>query len=171
MYLQGDMERGEVFLTSGFQPPAAEGDLVDQLDVSCHFQAYATGGAVLHLFLGEELSGEQKVRLIRSIVENFPVYYFTLTPVLVVCNECGEKRVGKWDRCAKCGSDDVTVWSRPVGYFRPVMRKRVRKDFRGAEYTFWLDARIEDFARRKVWMQEDIERFIDEVEEVWRSGE
>ena len=164
MYLQGDVLSGEVFLTSGFQPPASDGDLLQQLDASCHFQAYATGGAVLHLFIGEELNADQKIRLIKNIVQNFPIYYFTLTPVLTVCNECGEKMVGKHTVCRRCKSDDVTVWCRPVGYFRPVMRKRIRGDFRGAEYTFWLDARVVDFASRRVWMQEDIERFVDEVE-------
>jgi len=157
MYVNGDVETGRVFLTSGFQAPFQEKDLIKQLDVNSHFQSYATGGSIFHLFTAEELSPEKQEELIFNIFRNFPIQYMTKTPVLSVCNDCGNKMVGKHNMCNKCGSDDITVWSRPIGYFRPVMRKSIKKDFKDAKYKFWLSSRIEDFSTRKDVTNKDIE--------------
>lgn len=159
--VSGDLDK--VFLTSGFLPPFAEGDLLSQVDVACHFQAYATGGSVLHLFIGEELSVDQKESLIKSLVFNFPIQYFTITPLLTVCNTCSAKKVGKHRKCGNCHSDDVTIWCRPVGYFRPVLRGRISKDFRHAQEEFWIQERIVDFSQRKVWNMDDIQEIINEI--------
>ena len=163
IYVNGDPETGRVFLTSGFQAPFQEGDLLKQIDVNAHFQSYATGGSIMHLFTAEEMKPEEQEKLIFSIIGNFPIQYLTKTPFLTTCNSCGHKMVGRKTECEKCGSDDVTLWSRPIGYFRPVMRKGVRKDFKNAEYLFWLSGRIEDFATRKEVKREDVEEIVDEI--------
>jgi len=165
MYVQGDVESGKVFLTSGFQLPFQEEDLLTQVDNAGLFQGFASGGAVLHLFTNEELSVEQQIKLVKSIMNNFPVYYMTKTPFLTTCNSCGHKMVGKHNKCEKCGSDDVTLWSRPIGYFRPVMRKNVDKNFENAEYKFWLDGRIKDFSTRKEVTEKDVNDLIEEINE------
>jgi len=163
IYVSGDSMSGRVFLTSGFQAPFQEGDLLKQIDVNSHFQSYATGGSIFHLFTAEELTPEQQEKLIFNIFKNFPIQYMTKTPFLTMCNSCGFKMVGKHNKCKKCGSDDVTIWSRPIGYFRPVMRKEINPDFRTAKYKFWLDGRIEDFATRKEVKVKDIEDLLEEI--------
>lgn len=163
IFVNGDPETGRVFLTSGFQAPFQEKDLLKQIDVNSHFQSYATGGSIMHLFTAEEMTPEEQERLIFSIIENFPIQYLTKTPFLTTCNSCKHKMVGRRTKCEYCGSDDVTVWSRPIGYFRPVMRKGIDENFKKAKYLFWLSGRIEDFSTRKEVKREDIEEIIDEI--------
>jgi len=163
IYVSGDANSGRVFLTSGFQAPFQEGDLLKQLDVNSHFQSYATGGSIMHLFTAEEMSPEEQERLIFSIIRNFPIQYLTKTPFLTTCNNCGYKMVGKRTACERCNSDDVTVWSRPIGYFRPVMRKGISSDFKKAKYLFWLSARVEDFSTRKEVKISDVEEIVAEI--------
>jgi ribonucleoside-triphosphate reductase len=164
LYVSGDSESRKVFLTSGFQAPFQEGDLLKQLDVNSHFQSYATGGSIFHLFTAEEMTPEQQEKLIFGIIKNFPIQYLTKTPFLSSCNECGYKMVGKRNKCEKCGGTDITVWSRPIGYFRPVMRGKISKDYRQAQYIFWLSGRIEDFATRKEVTKKDIEEILEEIQ-------
>ena len=162
IYVSGEPGTGKVFLTSGFQAPSSA-NLMRQIDVASHFQSYASGGSILHIFTGEEMTPEQQERLIWSIIENFPIQYLTKTPFLSVCNDCGHKMVGRKNKCLCCGSDDITIWSRPIGYFRPVMRKKISKDFKSAKYLFWLNGRIEDFSTRKEIGLKDVEEIIDEI--------
>jgi ribonucleoside-triphosphate reductase len=163
IFVSGDRGTKKVFLTSGFQAPSSEENLLRQVDVASHFQSYASGGSILHIFTGEEMTPEQQERLIRGIIENFPVQYITKTPFLTVCNKCGHKAVGRRAECPKCSSKDVTLWSRPIGYFRPVMRGNVSKDFKKADNLFWLSGRVEDFATRKEVKKEDVEAMVEEL--------
>jgi len=163
IYVNGDLTTGRVFLTSGFQAPFQEGDLLKQIDVNSHFQSYATGGSIMHLFTAEEMEPEEQERLIFSIIKNFPIQYLTKTPFLTTCNSCGAKMVGRKRECQNCGSDDVTLWSRPIGYFRPVMRGKVKENFKEAKYLFWLSGRVEDFATRKEVKKEDVEEIVREI--------
>jgi anaerobic ribonucleoside-triphosphate reductase len=166
IFVQGDPSSKRVFLTSGFQAPFQEKDLISQIDVNSHFQSYATGGSIFHLFTTEEMSEGEQEKLIFSIIENFPIQYLTKTPVLTICNKCGHKMVGKHDKCSKCGSTDVSVWSRPIGYFRPVLRGNIKKDFKDADHKFWLDGRVEDFATRKDVTKKDIEEIAEELNSI-----
>ncbi|RLG06816.1 MAG: ribonucleoside-triphosphate reductase [Thaumarchaeota archaeon] len=158
IYVSGTRERP--LLTSGFQPPFSERSLTKLIYVSAHTQNYATGGSVLHLFIGERLTVSQKKKLVRSIFENHPVKYITLTPTLSRCNSCGFKAVGEKLRCPSCGSDDVTIYSRVVGYFRPIARKVLVKDperglYEGVE-NVWQDSRRADWATRGILMLSDL---------------
>ena len=166
MFVNGDPKSGRVFLTSGFQAPFQEGDLLKQIDVNSHFQSYATGGSIMHLFTAEELTPEEQEKLIFNVIENFPIQYITKTPFLTSCNACGHKVVGRKTECPKCGSTDVTVWSRPIGYFRPVMRGNISKDFKKAEHLFWLSSRVEDFATRKEVTKKDLEEIVEELHSI-----
>ena len=120
----------------------------------------------MHLFTAEELKPEQQERLIFSIIKNFPIQYLTKTPFLTTCNSCGFKAVGRKTTCPRCGSEDVTLWSRPIGYFRPVMRGNISKDFKNAKFLFWLSGRIEDFSTRKEVRKRDIEQIVDEISSI-----
>jgi anaerobic ribonucleoside-triphosphate reductase len=160
MYVSGNPETGNVFLTSGFLPPFQEEDLLKQIDVSCHFQSYATGGSILHLFLGEEINVEKKVDIIKKLTST-PLQYFTLTSTLMKCNNCKEKIVGKHNVCPKCKSKDVTLWSRPIGYFRPVLRDNITGDFTSAKYQYWTKPRVVEFSQRRLVVEDDYEALLD----------
>ncbi len=162
LYLSGGKERP--IITSGFQPPFSCKNLTKMVYVSAHTQNYATGGSVLHIFLGEKMSVEAKKRLVRSIFSNYPVKYITLTPTLTMCNNCGGKFVGEKLKCPACGSEDTTVYSRIVGYFRPIARRiKIRDAERGlyeGEENVWQDSRRSDWVTRGIFGESDIESFL-----------
>ncbi|WP_163328453.1 anaerobic ribonucleoside-triphosphate reductase [Desulfurobacterium thermolithotrophum] len=166
IFVNGDPVSKRVFLTSGFQAPFQEGDLLRQIDVNSHFQSYATGGSIFHIFTAEEMEPEEQERLIFNIIKNFPIQYLTKTPFLTTCNKCGHKMVGRKTKCVRCDSEDVTLWSRPIGYFRPVMRGKIEKNFKNAQYLFWLSGRIEDFATRKEVKKKDVEEIVNELSSI-----
>ncbi len=165
MFVSGSVDGQRVFLTSGFQAPSSA-PLFEQIDVAAHFQSYATGGAILHLFTVENLSEKEQEDLIFRIFENFPVQYMTKTPFLTVCNECGHKAVGLHHVCPNCRGTDVTLYSRPIGYFRPVLRKEISADLSDARFKFWLDGRIEDFRTRYRVSKKDVESIVEELSSI-----
>lgn len=163
--VSGNLETGKIWLTCGIQPPTDEGTIMDQTKIHSDMQSYASGGSVQHVFLGEVISPEQKSKMIKSLFGNYTLRYMSFTPILTVCNACGSKVAGKHTECS-CGSDDVTVWSRPVGYFRPVLRKEITNDFKDAKHTFWLSSRTEEFSRRKELYNSSVSEMIEELQEI-----
>ncbi|MEK7122412.1 MAG: ribonucleoside triphosphate reductase [Patescibacteria group bacterium] len=82
-------------------------------------QTLYTGGTVLHLFLGEQMSDWKACRaFVKKVAENFRLPYFTITPTFSVCKTHGYLS-GEIPTCSFCG-EETEVWSRIVGYFRPV---------------------------------------------------
>jgi ribonucleoside-triphosphate reductase len=56
--------------------------------------------------------------LVKTIAENFHLPYYTLTPTFSICPNHGYLK-GEEEKCPECGST-CEVWSRSVGYLRPV---------------------------------------------------
>ncbi|MGC8661771.1 MAG: anaerobic ribonucleoside-triphosphate reductase [Nitrososphaeria archaeon] len=151
-------------LTSGFQPPFSCKSISKLVYTSAITQNYATGGSVLHLFLGEKLSAESKKWLIRSMFFNYPLKYATLTPTLTVCSDCKRRFVGEHLTCPSCKSQNTVVYSRVIGYFRPVARKvRVKDSTIGlyeGEENVWQDSRRGDWVTRGILKVNDVESFV-----------
>jgi anaerobic ribonucleoside-triphosphate reductase len=94
-------------------------DVYTALRLQDPLQTRYTGGTVLHCFLGERLPSAQATRqLVRSIAENFHLPYYTLTPTFSICPSHGYI-AGESRTCPTCG-EACEVWSRSVGYLRPV---------------------------------------------------
>ncbi len=82
-------------------------------------QVLYTGGTVLHLFLGERVDDWRACRdFVKKVATNFRLPYFTVTPTFSVCPTHGYIS-GEVYTCAQCGKE-CEVWSRIVGYFRPL---------------------------------------------------
>ena len=82
-------------------------------------QSRYTGGTVLHCYLGEKMpSVEATKTLVRTIAENFHLPYYSLTPTFSICEQHWYL-AGEQQECPRCGSP-CEVWSRSVGYLRPV---------------------------------------------------
>ena len=88
-----------------------------QDELTCKY----TGGSVLHLFLGEKISDIETVKkLIKKIFENFNLPYITLTPTFSICPVHGYLSGEHWT-CPKCTIEQpCEVYSRIVGYLRPL---------------------------------------------------
>ncbi len=107
-------------------------DLFEALDLQDKLQCRYTGGTVFHAFLGERLpSGEAVKNLVRKVFENYHLPYFSLTPTFSICVEHGYLD-GEQEKCPSCGRD-CEVYSRVVGYLRPVNQWNVGKRAEFAE--------------------------------------
>ena len=94
-------------------------DLFEALELQDDLQTKYTGGTVQHLFLGEEVSDIEIVKqLVNKVSSSFRLPYFTLTPTFSVCPSHGYI-AGEHAKCTTCNAD-TEVYSRVVGYLRPV---------------------------------------------------
>ncbi|MBW1997728.1 MAG: ribonucleoside triphosphate reductase [Deltaproteobacteria bacterium] len=94
-------------------------DIFQTLTLQDDLQTKYTGGTVLHIYLGEQVQDIQTVKaIIRKVVGNFRLPYFTLTPTFSVCPSHGYLN-GERERCPHCQSE-TEIYSRVVGYLRPV---------------------------------------------------
>jgi ribonucleoside-triphosphate reductase len=106
-------------------------DIFDSLDLQDNLQNSYTGGTVLHGFLGEEVTDTQTVsHLVKAITSQYKLPYFTLTPTFSICPEHGYLQ-GEQLNCPRCQAS-TEVYSRVVGYLRPVSRWN---DGKQAEYA------------------------------------
>jgi len=80
-------------------------DLFEALDLQDELQTRYTGGTVLHGFLGERIyDAEVAKRLIKKIIENYKMPYFTITPTFSICPKHGYLP-GEHQYCPKCDKE------------------------------------------------------------------
>lgn len=134
IYTSGETE---VFYTNSTQLPVdLTNDLVVNLEHQNIFQPMYTGGTVFHIYLGEAISDYQSVKmLIKKVCETYKIPYFSYTPSFSICKNHGYIK-GIKDICDICG-EETEVYSRVVGYFRPVKK--------------WNKGKKEEFKIRKFY--------------------
>ncbi len=110
----------EPYYTNSTQLPVDfKGDLFEALSNQDDLQVLYTGGTVFHGFLGEKVDDPESVKLlVKKVTETFHLPYFTITPTFSICPTHGYVS-GEHFTCPECGKD-TEVYSRVVGYFRPV---------------------------------------------------
>lgn len=91
-------------------------DIFSALDLQDDLQVKYTGGTVLHGYLGERLpDGETAKKLVKKIVENYRLPYFTITPTFSICPKHGYLS-GEHKYCPKCDEE--------IGYHENVAEVR-----------------------------------------------
>ncbi len=80
-------------------------------------QPLYTGGTIFHTFLPEAIDRQTCKKLVKKIAET-SLPYFSITPTFSVCRNHGYIQ-GEFPKCPDCG-DETEVYSRIVGYLRPV---------------------------------------------------
>jgi ribonucleoside-triphosphate reductase (formate) len=107
------------YTNSSQLPVGFTDDLFQTLRLQDELQCKYTGGTVLHIFLGEQVKDTAVIRtLVRKIASRHRLPYFTLTPTFSICPSHGYLD-GEQPRCSRC-SESTEVYSRVVGYLRPV---------------------------------------------------
>jgi anaerobic ribonucleoside-triphosphate reductase len=108
------------FYTNSTQLPVNyTDDIFETLMLQNDLQTKYTGGTVLHIYLGEQVSDIETLKvLIKKIVTKFSLPYFTITPSFSVC-PCHGYLNGQQEKCSIC-NEGTEVYSRIVGYLRPV---------------------------------------------------
>ncbi len=132
----------EPYYTNSTQLPVGyAGDLIDALLHQDDLQPIYTGGTVYHCFLGERIDDPEACKLlVRRLVERLHIPYFTLTPTFSICPEHG-RIDGEHFICPQCGQE-AEVYSRVVGYFRPVKQ--------------WNAGKKEEFRERREYSPEEV---------------
>lgn len=117
----------EPYYTNSTQLPVGlTDDLFEALELQEPLQNKYTGGTVLHGFIGEKLPDTLAMKtLTKTIAENFSLPYFTLTPTFSICEKHGYLS-GEHESCPECGHT-CEIWSRSVGYLRPVDQWNIGK--------------------------------------------
>ena len=125
--VNGQAPDAEPFYTNSSHLPVNHtDDLFEVLDHQDDLQTSYTGGTVVHLFVGEEIRDPSAVKtLVRKICAGYHLPYFTVTPTFSVCPSHGYI-AGKHDICPRCNAE-TEVYSRVVGYLRPVKQWNVGK--------------------------------------------
>lgn len=117
-------------------PVYEEHDIFEVLEHQDDLQSLFTGGTVVHLFLGEAINDFRMCReLVKKIVYNYKLPYFTLTPTFSICPVHGYLK-GEHSFCPNSHTEaelhiygiredskiiiKPEIYSRIVGYFRPV---------------------------------------------------
>jgi len=128
---------GKPFYTNSSQLPVQySDDIFEVLDLQDELQTKYTGGTVVHLFVGEEITDPQNVKkLVKLICDRYHLPYFTITPTFSVCPTHGYLS-GRQEVCPTCGAASE-VYSRIVGYLRPVNQ--------------WNEGKAEEFKARKTF--------------------
>jgi ribonucleoside-triphosphate reductase len=116
-------------------PVSATFDIIDAIEHQDELQPLYTGGTIFHSFLGEEIDPEICKNIVRIIAEKTRLPYFSITPTFSICTE--HKYIkGKHFECPVCGKP-TEVYSRIVGYFRPISK--------------WNDGKTQEFKERTVF--------------------
>lgn len=105
-------------------------DIFTALDLQEELQCKYTGGTVLHGFIGEKIDDINTCKgLVKKIAYNYKIPYYTITPTFSICTDHGYIS-GEHFECPYCGKD-CEVYSRVVGYYRPVRNwnEGKRKEF------------------------------------------
>jgi len=128
------------FYTNSSQLPVNyTDDIFKALELQDELQCKYTGGTVAHLFLGEQITDISNMKaLIRKVFENFHLPYITLTPTFSICPSHGYIAGEHWT-CPNCAVEQpCEVYSRVVGYIRPVQQ--------------WHKGKVQEFKERKTFV-------------------
>jgi ribonucleoside-triphosphate reductase len=110
------------FYTNSSQLPVGfTDDVFEALELQNDIQTKYTGGTVLHIFLGEKITDPDAAKnLVKKIFEKYSLPYITLTPTFSICPVHGYLP-GEHFECPQCAiKQPCEVYSRVVGYIRPV---------------------------------------------------
>lgn len=135
IYTSGD---GQPFYTNSTQLPVGRyEDLFKALEMQEELQVRYTGGTVFHIYLGEKVEEIKPLALlIKRIFENYRLPYITITPTFSICQDHGYIP-GEEYNCPMCGRT-TEVWSRVVGFYRPVQN--------------WNPGKQEEFKLRRTYL-------------------
>lgn len=112
-------EDGRVLYNSYFYDAHDNTSVLDKFRLhGSEFTSLLDGGVGLHCNLNEHLSKEQYLKLIDFAIKN-GTSYFTFNVPNTECNNCKHITKKYVHKCPKCGSENLTFWTRIIGYLRP----------------------------------------------------
>ena len=117
-------------------------DIFEVLDHQDELQTKYTGGTVIHIFAGERITNNETIKnLVKKVCTNYRLPYFTFSPTFSTCPNHGYIS-GEHFKCPHCG-EDCEVYSRIVGYIRPVNQ--------------WNEGKRAEFKIRKTYKIDEVQ--------------
>ncbi|MGK2349521.1 ribonucleoside triphosphate reductase [Actinomyces sp. W5033] len=144
--LQAGTDANPYYTNSSQLPVGYTDDPFLAQEMQEELQTKYTGGTVLHLYMNERVSSAQACKeLVRRSLTAFRSPYITITPTFSICPTHGYL-AGEHVTCPKCadlhpGAEPVEceVWTRVMGYFRPVKSFNIGKKGEYAERTMFTE--------------------------------
>lgn len=137
--LQAGTDGNPYYTNSSQLPVGFTDDPFEALERQEELQAKYTGGTVLHLYMPEKISSAEACKeIVKRSLENFRLPYITITPTFSICPVHGYL-AGEHVKCETCGSA-CEVWTRVMGYFRPVQSFNIGKKGEYAERVSFTEA-------------------------------
>ncbi|MEZ7787938.1 ribonucleoside triphosphate reductase [Actinomyces naeslundii] len=132
--LQAGTEANPYYTNSSQVPVGYTDDPFEAQEMQEELQTKYTGGTVLHLYMNERISSAAACKeLVRRSLTAFRTPYITITPTFSICPVHGYL-VGEHLTCDKCAElhpeaepVECEVWTRVMGYFRPVRSFNIGK--------------------------------------------
>ncbi|ASR55404.1 ribonucleoside triphosphate reductase [Cellulomonas sp. CW35] len=142
--LQAGTDANPYYTNSSQLPVGFTDDPFEALSRQDELQTKYTGGTVLHLYMSERLSTPDAAReLVRRSLSRFRLPYLTVTPTFSICPNHGYL-AGEHLECPKCADagrmQECEVWTRVMGYHRPVSSFNVGKKGEHAERTHFRES-------------------------------
>ncbi len=146
--LQAGTESNPYYTNSSQLPAGFTADPFEALERQEELQGKYTGGTVLHLYMSEKMSSADAAReLVHRSLQNFRLPYITVTPTFSICPNHGYL-AGEHPTCPRCAerrpdAEPVVceVWTRVMGYHRPVSSFNIGKKGEHAERQFFTEER------------------------------
>ena len=136
--IQAGTDKNPYYTNSSQLPVSHTQDAFQALEEQADLQSMYTGGTVLHLYMNEKISsGEVCAKLVKRALTNFHLPYITITPTFSICPNHGYL-AGEHFVCETCG-EACEVWTRVMGYFRPVQSFNIGKKGEYAERTCFTE--------------------------------
>jgi len=144
--LQAGTEENPYYTNSSQLPVGFTDDPFEALTRQDELQRKYTGGTVLHLYLSERVTDAAACkRLVKRSLTNFGLPYITITPTFSICPVHGYLS-GEHHACPTCAEAGVEqsceVWTRVMGYHRPVSSFNIGKKGEFAERVAFEESRI-----------------------------
>ena len=93
------------------------------------------GGQASHINLQDNLDKEQYAKLLEYAVQ-VGNNYLTFNVPQTQCDNCGFIAKHPFSVCPKCGSDKTTMWTRIIGYLRPIKAWSDARQVEGSHRMF-----------------------------------
>ena len=147
--LQAGTEENPYYTNSSQLPVGYTDDAFEELLLQDELQKKYTGGTVLHLYMNERMSsGEACKQLVKRSLTRFRLPYLTITPTFSICPTHGYL-AGEHFTCDRCAQQNPSappveceVWTRVMGYFRPVQSFNIGKKGEYAERVMLTEEAI-----------------------------
>lgn len=147
--LQAGTDENPYYTNSSQIPVGTTDDPFQALEWQDELQTKYTGGTVLHLYMNEQMSSPEAAKqLVKRALTRFHLPYLTITPTFSICPSHGYLR-GEHHECPTCG-DTCEVWTRVMGYHRPVSSFNIGKKGEFEERTFFTEGAAERHEKLRV---------------------